>query len=165
MTWDPSATYAFVLVGVMVAFVVGLYVLRRNTPETPPLELTFSNDAWGQALRAGERIQAQVPVLQPAPWWRWLNTNPMLNGRATARQLALTSNGALLVAQRSAASLWDRDRYELSAIRVENVKTEGEFHVSLRLVLPRRKMRLHQVPRTFLDRLRSVGARVVAAGG
>jgi hypothetical protein len=164
MTWDPSATYVLVLVGVMVAFVAAIYFLRRNTPEDPPLELTYSNDAWGQALRAGERIEAQVPVLQPAPWWLRINTDPTRNGRPTPRQLALTSNSALLVAQRTAGNLWDRQRYELSAISVENVKTEGEYHVSLRLMLPRGKLRLYMVPRAFLDRLRSVGARVAAAG-
>jgi hypothetical protein len=153
----------------MVALIVGTQSLRRNRTKMPPVEPNFSNEAWGNVLIAGERIEAQVPALQPPAWWKMLNTNFTANRGPTARQLALTSNGALLIAERS--SIWglhDRNRYQLGAITIENLKNDadhdGEQCVSLRLVLPRRKLRLYQVPRRFLDQLRSMGVRVATGG-
>ena len=165
-----TVTYLVVWLGLMVALVAVTGSLRRKRAQMSPVEPNASNDAWGNVLIAGERIEAQVPALQPPPWWRMLNTNFTANRGPTARQLALTSNGALLIAERT--SLWgllDRDRYQLSAVTVENLKSDadhdGQACVSLRLVLPRRKLRLYQVPRTFLDRLRSMGVRVATSDG
>jgi hypothetical protein len=146
MSWDPAATQVLVLMGVIVGFVVVLYLKKRGQPEAPPLELSYPNAAWGPALEAGERIEAQVPVLQPVSWW-WL---------------ALTSSGALLVAERGTGNLSDRRRYQIGAIKVEDVKNQGQYCVSVRLLLPHRKLRLHRVPRPFLEQFRTKGGEVAA---
>ena len=164
MAWDPAATNVLTLVGVLIAFVVVIYFVKRAGPEDPPLELAYPDADWGQALHSGEQIEVQVPVLQPAAWWLRRNTDPTRNGRPSGRQLALTTSTALLVAQRGLGRLWDRQRYDLSAIRVVDLKGEGEHHLSLRLVVPRGKMKLYRVPRRFVDRLRAVGVRVEGVG-
>ena len=162
---DPAVTQALVLVGVMVAIVVGIYLKKKGQPEAPPLELSYPNADWGQALEAGERIEAQVPVLQPVSWWWRQVFNGPFAAWNTPRQLAVTSGGALLVAERGTRNLSDRRRYEIGGIRIVNVKNQGEHCVSLRLLLPRTKVTLHQVPRTFLEQLRSRGAEVASATG
>lgn len=159
---DPAVTKALILVGVMIGFVVALYFKKRGQPAAPPLELSFPNADWGPALEAGERIEAQVPVLQPVSWWWRQVFNGPFAPWNTPRQLALTSGGALLVAERGTRNLSDRRRYEIGGIRIENVKSQGEHCVSVRLLLPRRKLNLHQVPRTFLEQLRSNGVEVAS---
>jgi hypothetical protein len=157
---DPAVTHALILVGVMVAFVVALYLKKRGQPEAPPIELSYPDEAWGPALQAGERVEAQVPALQPVSWWWRQVFNGPFAPWNTLRQLAVTSGGALLVAERGTRNLSDRRRYEIGGMRIENVKNQGEHYVSLRLRLPRTKVNLHQVPRTFLEQLRSKGAEV-----
>jgi hypothetical protein len=157
---DPAVTYALILVGVMVVFVVALYFKKKGQPEAPPLELSYPNDAWGPALEAGERVEVQVPVLQPVSWWWRQVFNGPFAPWNTPRQLAITSGGALLVAERGTGNLSDRRRYEIGGIRIENVKNQSEHCVSLRLLLPRTKVNLDQVPRAFLEQLRSRGADV-----
>ncbi len=162
MIWDPAATKVLVLMGVIVGFVVVLSLKKRGQPEAPPLELSYPNAAWGPALEAGERIEAQVPVLQPVSWWwRQIFNGPFAEW-SVPRQLALTSSGALLVAERGTGNLSDRRRYQIGAIKVEDVKNQGEYCVSLRLMLPQRKLRLHQVPRPFLEQFRTRGGEVAA---
>jgi hypothetical protein len=162
MSWDPAVTKVLVLVGVMVAFVVALHFKKKGQPEAPPLELAYPNAAWGPVLEAGERIEAQVPVLQPVSWWWRQIFNGPFSAWNVPRQLALTSSGALLVAERGAGNLSDRRRYQIMAIRVEGVKNQGAYCVSLRLLLPQRKLNLHQVPRPFLEQFRSKGGEIVA---
>ena len=159
---DPAVTQALIVVGVMVTIVVAIYFNKKGQPEAPPLELSFPNADWGSALEAGERIEAQVPVLQPVSWWQRQILNGPFAAWNTPRQLALTSGGALLVAERGTRNLSDRRRYQIGGIRIENVKNQGRHCVSLRLVVARKKVNLHQVPRTFLDQLRSRGAEVAA---
>jgi hypothetical protein len=163
---DPAVTQALMLVGVMVAIVVAIYVTRRSRPASPPLELSFPNAAWGPALEVGERIETQVPVLQPVSWWWRQVFNGPFAAWNTPRQLALTSGGALLVAERGTGNLSDRRRYQLSDVRIENVKNQDEYHVSFRLLLPHGRMNIQQVPRTFVEQLRSRGVEVaVSAAG
>lgn len=161
MTWDPAATQAMIFVGVMIGVVVIIGIIKSRQPEAPPSELTYSHGAWGQVLKAGEEIETQVPVLQPYGWVQQQIFKTATSPWGIPRQLAWTSRGALLLARQGTGNLWDRRRYEMGTFRVENVKNEGEYCVSLRLVLPPKKVvKLRGVPRAFLDRLRSRGIEV-----
>jgi len=161
--WDPATTKALIMVSAMCAFVVVVYLVKRKQPEEAPPELAYSEATWGHVLVPGERIEMQVPALQPASWWLRIVTDPTRTPLPTRRQLALTSQGALLLAERGWGGLRDRDRFAMSDLALEDVKGEGQYCVSLRLRVADRKVDLYRVPRTFVDRLRSAGARVSSA--
>jgi hypothetical protein len=151
------------MVGAMCVFVLVVYLVKRKQPEERPLELAYSEATWGHVLRPGERIEMQVPALQPASWWLRISVDPTRTPLPTRRQLALTSQGALLLAERGWGGLRDRDRYALSELSVEDLKGEGQYCVSLRLRAPGRTVVLYRVPRAFVERLRAAGARVSGA--
>ena len=164
MTWDPAATQAMVLVGILIGVVVVIAIVKSRRPEEPPSELAYSRSAWGQVLKDGEEIETQVPVLQPYGWVQQQIFKTSTSPWGIPRQLAWTSHGALLLARQGTGNLWDRQRYEMGTFRIEKVKEEGEYCVSFRLVLsPKKGVRLRQVPRALLDRLRSRGIEISAS--
>jgi hypothetical protein len=163
MTWDPAATQALIVMAGIIGVVAFVAILKSRRPESPPAETVYSRATWGQVLKDGEAIEAQVPVDQPVSWlYRQFFNGPFARWN-TPRQLALTSGGALLVAEREPGNLSDRRRYEIGSFRVENVKSQGEYCVSLRLVISDKRVNLHGVPRAFLERLRSRGIDVSAS--
>jgi hypothetical protein len=163
MAWDPAATKVLVMAGGMWALVVAVYLVKRKQPEDAPLELAYSEATWGHVLQPGEHIQLQVPALQPASWWLRFQTDPTRAPLPTRRQLALTSQGALLLAERGWGGLRGRDRFPMSDVALEDVRDEGQYYASLRLRTSSKKIDLYRVPRVFVERLRSAGARVSGA--
>jgi hypothetical protein len=162
VAWDPAAAKVLLILAAMIAFVVAVYFVKRNAPANPPLELAYSRAAWGPALREGEEIVAQVPVFEPVMSWGQPVYYRTGSRMPTRRQLALTSNGALLVASRGWGDLRRRHRHELAAVEVDMIAPDDDGCVSMRLRLGREPLYLYRVPRTFLERLYAAGARVAA---
>lgn len=162
MAWDPAATKVLLILAAMIAFSVAVYILKRNAPADPPLELAYSRAAWGPALREGEEIVAQVPVFEPVMSWGQPVYYRTGSRMPTRRQLALTTSGALLVASRGWGNLRSRHRHEIATVEIDTMAPDGDGCVSMRLRLGQEPLYLYRVPRTFLERLRAAGARVAS---
>lgn len=165
MTWDPAVTQTLVVMGIIIAVVAVLVVTKKSgqVPGGPPEEVTFSRATWGHVLKDGEEIEAQAPALQPTSWIERQIFTASPTRWSTPRQLALTSRGALLFAEQKPGDLGGRRRYELGTFRIERVRKQDPYCVSLCLRASRKVVRLERVPQSFLERLRSRGVDVSAS--
>jgi len=142
----------------MLVLVLVVFLFKRSGPPPgPPTDLAaYEPDAWGDALRPGETIAAQVPVIEPPGVLDTLLSSNIGRGHPTPYQLALTSQGALLVARRAADRLRERDRYPMGEVAIAREKADGEHYVSVDLRLGEKKQSFVRVPRPFFDRLRAL---------